>query len=293
VTDKDDEYIEPAVVEEEPEVAEEPEEEADTIKVQEVLEDVGELPDPEDRIEVDEISSSYVEPEPVDVGPKGESVVLDDTEPYEEDEVKEGEGLASNLLSKLPDNDWLPIFNLWWPVFVAVPLTLFLFYIHLKPSLYESFGAGMALQTWTTVIILAMGILVFFSGMRYLSLGAEEEEAEEIPTTESGQEQDSDNVVVEDVEVQRADTIEYPEKISGGIYGDVAIWIDEDKKLLVRTMLARLCRLCKEQQDCWKTIEDTASWDSFLTNIHCREGLAKMSGLEIENDGAVLPAVIE
>jgi len=67
--------------------------------------------------------------------------------------------------------------------------------------------------------------------------------------------------------------MEYPPKASGGIYADSHIPVGEGKFLKFRTLIARSCLLCDEQERCWDIIRHDVDEDSFKSNIDCKQGL--------------------
>jgi hypothetical protein len=69
------------------------------------------------------------------------------------------------------------------------------------------------------------------------------------------------------------EVFEYPPKKSGGIYADSQIPLGGGRYLKLRTLVARSCLLCDEQDRCWDIIRHEVDRDFFRTNIDCKEGL--------------------
>jgi hypothetical protein len=74
--------------------------------------------------------------------------------------------------------------------------------------------------------------------------------------------------------------IEYPEKTSGGIYADTHIPVGGGRYLKLRTLVARSCILCDEQDRCFNIVRHNVSAEGFKSNIDCREGL-KIEGSRV------------
>ncbi len=71
----------------------------------------------------------------------------------------------------------------------------------------------------------------------------------------------------------RKEVLEYPPKVSGGIYADSHIPLGGGRHLKLRTLIARSCLLCDEQDRCWDIVRHDVDQDFFRTNIDCKEGL--------------------
>ena len=67
--------------------------------------------------------------------------------------------------------------------------------------------------------------------------------------------------------------IEYPEKITGGIYGDAVIDIGNGTQLVFRHMLARVCAVCDKRNNCWQQVRDNMTEKDFKSNTDCKDGL--------------------
>ena len=72
--------------------------------------------------------------------------------------------------------------------------------------------------------------------------------------------------------------IEYPKKVPGGIYGDVAIDVGQGYRLVMRSLLVRACINCDGQDKCWEKVKGKVPADSFLENVECQAGLKKFLG---------------
>ena len=67
--------------------------------------------------------------------------------------------------------------------------------------------------------------------------------------------------------------VEYPEKVSGGIYADTHLPIGDGRFLKLRTLIARSCLLCEEHDKCFTLVRQDMSADGFDSNIDCKQGL--------------------
>jgi len=70
-----------------------------------------------------------------------------------------------------------------------------------------------------------------------------------------------------------AEIVEYPEKVSGGIYADTHLPIGDGKFLKLRTLIARSCLLCEEHDKCFTLVRQDMSAEGFDSNIDCKQGL--------------------
>jgi len=70
----------------------------------------------------------------------------------------------------------------------------------------------------------------------------------------------------------KPEVVEYPEKTSGGIYADTHVPIGGGRFLKLRTMVARSCLLCDEQDNCYTLVRHSVSMGDFKSNIDCRDG---------------------
>lgn len=71
----------------------------------------------------------------------------------------------------------------------------------------------------------------------------------------------------------KPEIVEYPEKVSGGIYADTHLPIGDGRFLKLRTLIARSCLLCEEHDKCFTLIRHDMSADGFNSNIDCKQGL--------------------
>jgi hypothetical protein len=70
-----------------------------------------------------------------------------------------------------------------------------------------------------------------------------------------------------------ANIVEYPEKVSGGIYADTHLPLGDGRFLKLRTLIARSCLLCEEHDKCFTLVRQDMSADGFDSNIDCKQGL--------------------
>ena len=71
----------------------------------------------------------------------------------------------------------------------------------------------------------------------------------------------------------KAQIVEYPEKVSGGIYADTHLPIGDGRFLKLRTLIARSCLLCEEHDRCFTLVSHEMSAEGFNSNIDCKQGL--------------------
>ena len=71
----------------------------------------------------------------------------------------------------------------------------------------------------------------------------------------------------------KPEIVEYPEKVSGGIYADTHFQIGDGKYLKLRTLIARSCLLCEEHDSCFTLVRHDMSMEGFDSNIDCKQGL--------------------
>jgi hypothetical protein len=67
--------------------------------------------------------------------------------------------------------------------------------------------------------------------------------------------------------------VEYPEKVSGGIYADIHLPIGDGRFLKLRTLIARSCLLCEEHDRCFTLVRHEMDAEGFNSNIDCKQGL--------------------
>ena len=67
--------------------------------------------------------------------------------------------------------------------------------------------------------------------------------------------------------------VEYPEKVSGGIYADSHLPMGDGRFLKLRTLVARSCLLCDEHDKCFTLVRHDMSAEGFNSNIDCKQGL--------------------
>lgn len=63
--------------------------------------------------------------------------------------------------------------------------------------------------------------------------------------------------------------IPYPKEVSGAIYSDTFISLDEKNVLNMRTFIGRSCLLCDKQDECWEKYKNIISHGEFLSNAEC------------------------
>jgi hypothetical protein len=63
--------------------------------------------------------------------------------------------------------------------------------------------------------------------------------------------------------------IPYPKEVSGAIYADTFIPLNETDVLNMRSFIGRSCLLCDKKDECWENYKNTMTHDGFLSNIDC------------------------
>lgn len=63
--------------------------------------------------------------------------------------------------------------------------------------------------------------------------------------------------------------IPYPKEVSGAIYADTFISLNEKNVLNMRTFIGRSCLLCDKQDECWEKYKNTISHGEFLSSAEC------------------------
>ena len=71
----------------------------------------------------------------------------------------------------------------------------------------------------------------------------------------------------------KPEIVEYPEKVSGGIYADTHLQIGDGKFLKLRTLIARSCLLCEEHDRCFSLVRHEIGAEGFNSNTDCKQGL--------------------
>lgn len=156
---------------------------------------------------------------------------------------------------------------------------IWLLAIDFNSHYYEAYGFGIPMVTARSGVIGLYVVFIVIITISYITkaVGGEEGEVQMAEVVGGGvaeaSEGEGGGIVVEEVKEK---TLEYPPKISGAIYGDVYVDVGDDTKLLVRTVLARLCVLCDNQHACWEKVKGKISWEDFINNTECKVGLRKM-----------------
>ncbi|MDI6917393.1 MAG: hypothetical protein QMC80_06315 [Thermoplasmatales archaeon] len=73
----------------------------------------------------------------------------------------------------------------------------------------------------------------------------------------------------QDVIPENYNIIPYPKEVSGAIYADTFIPLNETEILNMRTFIGRSCLLCDKQEECWENYKNTMTHDEFLSNTEC------------------------
>lgn len=89
-------------------------------------------------------------------------------------------------------------------------------------------------------------------------------EAEGIVAEETWFEPSEQEIIPENYNI-----IPYPKEVSGAIYADIFIPLNETEILNVRTFVGRSCLLCDKKDECWENYKNTMTHDGFLSNIDC------------------------
>ncbi|MDG6220594.1 MAG: hypothetical protein QCI38_04000 [Candidatus Thermoplasmatota archaeon] len=142
---------------------------------------------------------------------------------------------------------------------IALLFFLWIFMLHLSPSFYYAFPMGIDLATWR---LAGMGVFVVIIAAEAYTL-----------TKASGSSQEMED---EESPKTKKKVLEYPPKITGVIYADTYIPINEGVDLKMRTMLARACALCEKEEECWEKSGAGLDKKDFEANMECKEGLREL-----------------
>ncbi len=144
----------------------------------------------------------------------------------------------------------------WFGIIIGVIVFGWVFLLHVYPSLLFIFKFGFGLQGWRLLSLIILGVVALGE------LGAYARAKTTTPVIEE-----------KTAEREEKKIYEYPPKVTGVIYADTYIPIEENVFLKVRSMLARSCKICYNREECWEKAREKMSEEEFLSNMECKEGL--------------------
>lgn len=161
--------------------------------------------------------------------------------------------------------------------------TLFLLLVigmYLSPNLYLSMGMGLSYSWWNNMALVVLAIMLILTGLMHLMRTPQGATEATTSPPDSEAPEATDETTVEPEEepepgIGEERVVEYPQKITGAIYGDVLVRVDKGTKVKVRTLLARSCLLCDHQEKCYKEYGEYVDEDDFLANTECKRYLNK------------------
>jgi len=86
----------------------------------------------------------------------------------------------------------------------------------------------------------------------------------EMPVFEGADTESPEQEIIPDYNI-----IPYPKEVSGAIYADTFIPLNETDVLNMRSFIGRSCLLCDKKDECWENYKNTMTHDGFLSNIDC------------------------
>lgn len=86
----------------------------------------------------------------------------------------------------------------------------------------------------------------------------------EMPVFEGADVESPEQEIIPDYNI-----IPYPKEVSGAIYADTFIPLNETDVLNMRSFIGRSCLLCDKKDECWENYKNTMTHDGFLSNIDC------------------------
>ncbi len=170
-----------------------------------------------------------------------------------------------------PSKTWFPISIL------SLILLIWLFAIHVDPEIYEVYGAGIALGSWIVLSIILFILFILILGFSLISLPSHE------TPRDDDKKDDSEVTMKAETGVASApapmpngpqdNIVDYPDKVSGVVYGDTFVPVGDGDTVKLRTMLVRSCMICDHQDACWDKVKGKMKRTKFLRNIDCKQGL--------------------
>lgn len=145
---------------------------------------------------------------------------------------------------------------------ISIAVFAWVFLLHLSPDFYHTFPSPLDLSMWRIISVIVLLAMVGLEARSFSgAVGAPDETAMEAQTK------------------KKKAQVDYPPKISGVIYADTYVPIDGETDVKVRTMLARACKLCDKEAECWGKVGSKISSADFNANMECKEGLREMGAL--------------
>ena len=144
---------------------------------------------------------------------------------------------------------------------------------------YEYFGFDTWLYLGSAIFIAFIVIMILFTPAGKKEYEEEKEQEEKAPVTVEAVEPpiESGIPVFEGADVESPEQeiipdyniIPYPKEVSGAIYADTFIPLNETDVLNMRSFIGRSCLLCDKKDECWENYKNTMTHDGFLSNIDC------------------------
>ncbi|MCK4718047.1 MAG: hypothetical protein KAT70_05200 [Thermoplasmata archaeon] len=144
---------------------------------------------------------------------------------------------------------------------VAILITLWVFMLHVSPSFFHTFPFGLGLDTWRVIATVVLGLVLLMEARVVFGSAKPEKQSKKAEKEEGAGEKV---------------TVDYPPKITGVIYADTYMPIDGLTELKMRTMMARACPLCENEEECWEKAGKSISKEDFMANMECKEGLREL-----------------
>lgn len=144
---------------------------------------------------------------------------------------------------------------------------------------YEYFGFDTWLYLGSAIFIAFIVIMILFTPAGKKEYEEEKEQEEKAPVTVEAVESTIEPgiPVFEGADVESPEQeiipdyniIPYPKEVSGAIYADTFIPLNETDVLNMRSFIGRSCLLCDKKDECWENYKNTMTHDVFLSNIDC------------------------
>lgn len=144
---------------------------------------------------------------------------------------------------------------------------------------YEYFGFDTWLYLGSAIFIAFIVIMILFTPAGKKEYEEEKEQEEKAPVTVEAVEPpiESEMPAFEGADVESPEQeiipdyniIPYPKEVSGAIYADTFIPLNETDVLNMRSFIGRSCLLCDKKDECWENYKNTMTHDGFLSNIDC------------------------
>lgn len=174
-----------------------------------------------------------------------------------------------------------------WPWFIPITAIVYTAWVVLLAldktfgfvKAYEYFGFDTWLYLGSAIFIAFIVIMILFTPAGKKEYEEEKEQEEKAPVTVEAVEStiEPEIPVFEGADVESPEQeiipdyniIPYPKEVSGAIYADTFIPLNETDVLNMRSFIGRSCLLCDKKDECWENYKNTMTHDVFLLNIDC------------------------